>query len=445
MENSIGIAKLIAEKVKQEGGRVFYVGGYVRDRLMHRENKDVDIEVHGIAPEKLHEILAGIGEPLEYGKSFGVYSLKGYDIDIAMPRSEVNTGEGHRDFRIDVDPFIGTYKASMRRDFTINAMLEDVLSGEIVDHFGGQEDLEKGIIRCVDQKTFIEDPLRVYRACQFAARFGFAIDEETRMLCSGIDTSSLSRERVEEEMKKALLKAKRPSLFFEELRKMDQLDAFFPTVRKLIGIRQDPIYHPEGDVYVHTMEVLDRSVDYHDRVSDPYLFSLLALTHDFGKITTTFEKDGRIHSYGHEIEGLPLIRDFIRGLTTNNAVWKYLKNMVPLHMRPLSLAYDRSSIRASNRLFDEAVQPLDLIYFAFADKREVEQEVKDFLFERYEAYKEMMARPQVGGDDLIALGLKPGKQFNEILKYAHKLALSGLDKEEALKQCLSYHKKMNEK
>jgi tRNA nucleotidyltransferase (CCA-adding enzyme) len=173
----------IAEYVSRAGGRTFYVGGFVRDRILGIDNKDVDIEVHGIAPEELFTILEKVGEPLAYGKSFGVFALKGEDIDIAMPRRERAVGKGHRDFEIDVDPFIGTEQAARRRDFTMNALMEDVLTGEIIDHFGGQQDLKDGIIRHIDPVTFVEDPLRVLRGAQFAARFKFAIADETAELC----------------------------------------------------------------------------------------------------------------------------------------------------------------------------------------------------------------------------------------------------------------------
>ncbi|MBR2534425.1 MAG: hypothetical protein IKE50_06580, partial [Erysipelotrichaceae bacterium] len=283
------ICRKIAEKVKDAGGRTFYVGGYVRDRLLSLENKDLDIEVHDITPEKLYAVLEELGKPKTVGSSFGVYNLKGYDVDIAMPRKETTTGRGHRDFEITVDPFIGYEKAARRRDFTINAMMEDVLTGEVVDPFHGRDDLENRILRCVDPVTFVEDPLRVLRAAQFASRFEFAVDSQTVELCKTIDLSALSRERVEEELRKALVKGVKPSVFFETLRQMNQLDVWFPEVKRLIGVRQDPIYHPEGDVWIHTMQVVDNAALFREKVSDPFRFELLALCHDFGKIVTTAE------------------------------------------------------------------------------------------------------------------------------------------------------------
>lgn len=437
------IVKKITEYVNEAGGRVFFVGGCVRDRLLGIENKDVDIEVHGISPENLYSILEKAGEPLVYGRSFGVFALRGEDIDIAMPRRERAIGKGHRDFVVDVDPFIGTREAARRRDFTINALMEDALTGEIVDHFGGQEDLKAGIIRHIDPATFVEDPLRVLRGAQFAARFGFGIAPDTVELCRGIDLSTLSKERVEEELRKALLKADKPSIFFEAMREMDQLDHWFPELKELIGLEQDPVFHPEGDVWTHTMEVIDRAAGYRDKVSEPFSFMLLALTHDLGKIVTTEEKNGRIHAYEHETKGLPLVESFLRRILNENDVIDYVLNMVPLHMKPNVAAHSKPALKSTNRMFDHAEAPEDLIWFAAADRpvfagEEAFSGDTEFLLERLAAYDEIMARPHVMGRDLIAAGLEPGEDFSEILEYAHKLRLAGIEKDLAMKQVLAY-------
>ncbi|MCI7618313.1 MAG: tRNA nucleotidyltransferase [Firmicutes bacterium] len=440
------IAEKIAYMVGEKGGRAFYVGGFVRDKILGIDNKDVDMEVHGIKPEELLDILTEVGEPLSYGRSFGIYSLRGHDIDVAMPRRERAIGKGHRDFEVLVDPFIGTEAAARRRDFTINAIMEDVLTGELVDHFGGMQDLKKGIIRHIDTETFVEDPLRVFRAAQFASRFGFSVADETMELCRGMDLSSLSRERVEDELKKALLKGKNPSIFFEVLRRAGGLDAWFPELKALIGLEQDPKFHPEGDVWTHTMEVLDRAAAYRSVAEKPYAFMLLALTHDFGKALTTEKINGRIHSYDHEIKGLTLIEEFLRRITNEKDVISYVLNMVPLHMKPNVAAASKSAVKVTNRMFDRAEAPVDLIYFAMSDKPVMSGDNPftgdpDFLFERYKIYKETLAKPYVTGRDLVEAGLEPGEYFAEVLAYAHKLRLAGIEKEDALKQTLAYARK----
>ena len=446
---TIAAARRIAGLAAQRGGRAYYVGGCVRDKYMGNESKDVDIEVHGLAPQTLWELLQQVGEPAVFGESFGVYSLRHLDLDIAMPRREHAVGRGHRDFDVSVDPFIGTREASRRRDFTVNAMMEDVLTGELQDPWNGLADLKAGVLRHVDDASFPEDPLRVLRAAQFAARFGFRVAPETVELCRHIDLSALSSERVEGELKKALLNSDKPSIFFEVLREMGQLKPWFAELEPLIGLQQDPVYHPEGDVWVHTMEVLDRGAARREKADEPYGFLLLCLCHDLGKITTSAvsEKDGRIHSYGHETEGLPIIESLLQRICGEKAVRAYVRGMVPLHMKPNVAAYARPSVKSTNRLFDEAESPLDLIWFAeadrpdFAGKDEFHGDTA-FLMQRLQIYRETMAKPFVAGQDLIDAGLTPGKNFSELLAYAHKLRLAGIEKESALKQTLAYGRKL---
>jgi len=436
----------IAELVKAAGGRVFYVGGFVRDKILGIENKDIDIEVHGISPEKLLDILSSLGHARMFGESFGVYSLDGYDIDIAMPRKEHATGRGHRDFEVSVDPFIGVINAARRRDFTVNALMEDVLTGEIIDSFGGISDLNNKILRHVDNESFSEDPLRVLRGAQFASRFQFAIHPSTLALCKSIDISTLSKERIEGELKKALLKGTKPSIFFNSLKEMGQLHTWFPELEKLIGLKQDKIYHPEGDVWTHTMEVIDRGAGYRDKVSNPYAFMLLCLTHDLGKIITTETIGERIHAYEHETKGLPIIEEFLHRITNEKEVISYVKNMVPLHMKPNMVAYSKSAVKTTNKMFDDAVSAKDLIYFSMSDKPVMSGADpftgdSAFLFERLKKYEDTMAKPFVNGQDLINAGLTPSEYFSEALSYAHKLRLAGIDKDNALKQTLSYARK----
>ena len=439
----------IAKLVEEAGGRAYFVGGFVRDKLLGIAGNDMEIEVHGLEPDVLYSILCKAGRPMAFGSSFGIYSLKGYDIDIAMPRKEHATGRGHRDFEVFVDPHIGPKEAARRRDFTVNAIMEDVLTGEILDPFGGKADLEAGVLRHVDDKSFPEDQLRVLRCAQFAARFGFKAAPETIELCRNIDLSVLSRERVEGELKKALLKSDKPSLFFNCLREMGQLSAWFPEAEKLIGIEQDPVYHPEGDVWVHTMEVLDRGAAYREKTENPYGFMLLCLTHDFGKIVATEFVNDRVHAYGHETLGQPIIEEFLARITSEKSITEYVLNMVPLHMKPNMAAYSRTAVKKTNKMFDDAASALDLVYFSMSDKpvfsgSDAFTGDPEFLFERLEVYKEIMARPWISGKDLVEAGLTPGKNFSEILEYAHKLRLADIEKASALKQVLAYARKLKD-
>ena len=451
MERNLLKAKELAQKVKEKGGRAYFVGGYVRDKLLGIENKDIDIEVHGVEVRLLEEILESLGGKLSFGESFGIYGIKDYSIDIAMPRKEKVKGKGHKDFEIFVDPYIGTLKASMRRDFTCNALMQDVLTDEIIDHYGGTEDLKNKLLRHISDETFIEDPLRVLRAAQFAARFDFKIAEDTVELCRSMDINSLSKERVFLETEKALLKARKPSVFFELLKKMDKLSYWFPELMALAGVKQNPKHHAEGDVWVHTMMVLDAAAKYRDKTENKTGFMLAALTHDFGKAVTTEEIDGVIHSYNHEIKGLPLVKNFLRRLTAENKLCEYVLNLVRNHMRPNTLAGANSSVKASNKMFYEACDPLALIYLGLSDSEgrikagADESKNAEYLFNRLAVFNELMKKPCVMGRDLIEAGLEPNESFADLLEFANKLRLSGVEKESALKQTLSLYKRLDKK
>jgi len=448
MNKDLDMARRLASAVEQAGGRAYYVGGFVRDAVLHRDNKDIDIEIHGLIPEQLEAILDSLGERTVMGASFGVYGLKHYGLDIAMPRSETKNGRGHRDFTICVDPFLGTEKAARRRDFTINAMMQDVLTGEIIDHFGGLDDLRNGVIRHVNDASFVEDPLRVLRAAQFAARFRFSVAPDTAALCSQMDLTELARERIMEELCKALLKAEKPSIFFDTLAGMHQLHDWFPEIEALIGVEQEAAHHPEGDVYTHTMLVLDQAAKLRDSAVYPLGLMLSALCHDFGKPLATKVIDGRIRAFDHENLGVPVASRFIARLSAEVRLHKYIANMVKLHMRPNSLFYMKSGKKAYMKLLDQSVEPGDLLLLAKADHcgrgghendyDKIEQTLQSAL----QAYRELMDMPAVRGEDLIKAGMKPGKTMGAALAYAHKLHLSGTCKDSALAQTLAYAREL---
>ena len=448
--SDIEMARRLAEAVNEKGGCAYFVGGYVRDLIRGDPGKDIDVEVHGIAPDVLKSILSSLGQRLEIGESFGIFGLRGYSLDIAMPRKETCRGRGHRDFDVFVDPHIGTLGAATRRDFTVNAMMQNVLTGEIIDHFGGREDLEQGIIRHVNPDTFAEDPLRVLRGAQFAARFEFKIAEETLALCKRMDISTLARERILGETEKALLKAEKPSIFFELLRKMGHLSVWFPELENLIGVEQNPKHHSEGDVWVHTMMVLDQAARIRHIAKDSLGFMFSALTHDFGKAISTEVIKGEIHSYGHETEGLPLIKTFMERLTSERELIKYVLNLSEHHMKPNTLAALNASVKSTNKMFDKSVDPNGLLCLAYADglgKSAPREYISydDFFIERLSIYREYMSRPFVTGQDLIDAGIKPSKDFSEYLDFSHKLRLAGVEKESALKQTISFANKKEKK
>lgn len=450
VNQDLELARRLAELVAEQGGRVYFVGGCVRDGLLHRECKDIDVEVHGLTPAQLEGLLDELGTRERVGESFGIYMLTGYGLDIAMPRRERALGSGHRDFAVEVDPFLGVEGAARRRDFTVNAMMRDVLTGQLFDPFGGQEDLKRGILRHVDDASFGEDPLRVLRGAQFAARFGLEVAEETVTLCRSMDLSALSRERVEGELEKALLKAPRPSVFFRVLREMEQLDVWFGELAALIGVEQNPKYHAEGDVWEHTMMVLDAAADYRAKVDDPMALMLAALAHDFGKAVSTRLINGALHAYGHETAGLPLTRRFLSRIVGSARRTRLVLELAEHHMRPNVAAVNHAGVKSTNRMFDCVSEPAALMYLALADSRGKiapgENVVhEEFLRRRLADYQACMARPRVMGRDLLEAGLTPGSDFADLLAYARKLHLAGIEKESALKQTLSYARKKRKK
>lgn len=431
----------IALEVKALGGRVVYVGGFVRDEALDIDNKDIDVEVYGITPTQLKEVLSHYGIVDEIGASFGVLKIHGIDIDFAMPRTERKVGEGHRGFDVSVDPFMSFEEASRRRDFTINSIMKDVLTGEIIDCHNGIKDIEARIIRHIDDSTFIEDPLRVLRACQFASRFEFVIAPETITLCKSIDLSSLAKERVFEELKKALLKANKPSIAFEAMKDLDVLEKLFPELSALISCQQRPDYHPEGSVWVHTMMVIDELAKLRDKSKNPLGLMLSGVCHDLGKPNATKEgEDGILKAKGHELEGVPVTGDFISKLTTDKALRNFVVNMVQNHMRPNAIALHGNKKTIRKLIVDTDIQEILLLSEADHKGRGISEEEKDYTTirswfdKRIEEVSTSPGKidPLVTGKDLIANGIKPGVEMGEMLRRAFDLQLEGLLKEDIL-------------
>ena len=288
------LAETIARRVRDEGGRALIVGGWVRDRLLGHESKDIDLEVFGVAAARLEALLASLGRVDTVGESFAVHKIGG--IDVSLPRTESKTGRGHRGFAVTGDPYLSIAEAARRRDFTINAVLFDPLAGEYVDPHGGRADLERRLLRAVNPATFGDDSLRVLRAIQFAARFELVIDDATKALCRSIPLDDLPAERVWGEIEKLLRQAQRPSIGFDLALELGVVDRLFPEMKALVGCEQEPDWHPEGDVWVHTLMVIDESRRLLDDAGwdRPRQVAIMlgAVCHDFGKPATTAFVDG---------------------------------------------------------------------------------------------------------------------------------------------------------
>ncbi|HEY4364984.1 MAG TPA: HD domain-containing protein [Bryobacteraceae bacterium] len=344
--------------------RPFIVGGAVRDALLGLDPKDIDIEVYGASYEKLAATLSNFGRVDQVGKSFGVVKLtfsaqtfSGRTIDFSIPRRESKRGPHHRDFHTTFDPSITPQEAASRRDFTINALAYDPLRDEILDFFGGQEDLRNRILRATSE-AFSEDPLRVLRGMQFACRFDLTVDPATAKMCQNIagEYSTLARERVAEEFMKWATKSRRPGRILDYLTATGWL-IHFPEIAALPGVPQDPGWHPEGDVGTHTMLVVDAAASVAERENlegdDRAVLLFSALSHDFAKPPTTQlrDRDGQMRwtSWGHEAAGGPLARAFLERIGIKPAIVAQVIPLVENHLAHSSVGRDATP-RAVRRL-----------------------------------------------------------------------------------------------
>ncbi len=434
----------LAESVRDAGGRALLVGGCVRDVLMGTQPKDWDVEVYGVEPARLRQLLDQLGDVNVVGEAFTVYKL-GADLDVGLPRREHKTGRGHRAFFIEGDPSMTIEDSVRRRDFTINAILQDPLTGDIIDPFQGREDIEKRILRAVAPETFPEDSLRVLRAAQFAARFEFGIEAQTRELCRQIDLSDLPSERIWGEMEKLLLKARYPSIGLKCLFELGAIDQLFPEIKALIDVEQDREWHPEGDVFVHTGLVIDRARELIDDL--PYAkqvtVMLAALCHDFGKPATTEFIDGRLRSRGHEEAGVEPTLSFLDQLNLHTLdgydVRAQVVALVRDHLKPGEYFKKRGEVGdgAFRRLARRC--ELDLLYrVARADSlgrnaewipREKWYNAKAqewFIARARELEVESKApAPILQGRHLLEIGLDPGPRIGEITKAVYEMQLDG--------------------
>ncbi|RUM67532.1 MAG: CCA tRNA nucleotidyltransferase [Sulfurospirillum sp.] len=446
------VLKEISKEIERVGGRVVVVGGSVRDFFLGTKSKDFDIEVFGLnSLDDLQNILSNFGKVANVGKSFGVLKIKiqENEFDFSFPREETKVSKGHKGFRIKSDGFMDYKSAAKRRDFTINSMGYDLLEDKILDPYGGRDDLKAKLLRHIDDKTFIEDPLRVYRAVQFCARFELTMHPKTKKLCKEMVKSGvlqeLPKERVYEEFKKLLLKSTKPSIGFELLKELGILK-YFPQLNDLIGTKQDRVWHPEGDVWIHTMMVIDEMAKLKKGDEKEQLVLMFgALCHDFGKPGTTKYEDGRIRSKGHEQAGVKPTEEFLKLLTDDKQIVDEVVPLVANHLAPFQL-YDAKSSNKAIRRLSLRVNIDKLLLVALADflGRDCE-EAKSGKSEAIEWIKEKAIdlkvqnnppKPLVLGRDLIDLGLKPSPMFKKILDEMYSKQLDGEfgNKEEALKK-----------
>ncbi len=423
----------VAKRVHKAGGRALLVGGCVRDALLGVAAKDADLEVFGVEPEALERLVASVYPVITVGKSFGVLKIRGLELDISLPRRERRTGPLHTDFAVDADPAMSFRDAAARRDFTLNAISWDPLTRELVDPFDGVNDLRAKILRHTTER-FTEDPLRVLRAMQLCARFELAVAPETVALCATLTMDGISPERVFEEWRKLLVKGKRPSRGLEFLRACGWIK-FFPELQKLIGCPQDPQWHPEGDVWAHTLHCLDAFAE--RRVGDDWedlVVGLAVLCHDFGKpAKTTHEADGHIRSLGHEVAGEEPTLTFLARLTSHKDLIESVMPLVLNHMRPRELMLGKAGDSAVRRLARKVGRIDRLARVDEADRWGRPPLTPDepgggqWLLEQAAKLEvtRQAPKPIILGRHLIAAGLNPGPRFKEILNACFEAQLDG--------------------
>ncbi|MFN2370248.1 MAG: CCA tRNA nucleotidyltransferase [Candidatus Krumholzibacteriia bacterium] len=418
--------------VRDAGGRAWLVGGGVRDGALGRAAGDADLEVFGLEPDALQALL-GQAFALELvGRSFGILKLKGLPIDVGVPRQENKTGTGHRGFAVHADPFLELHLAAARRDFTLNAVYLDPLTGEVADPYDGLGDLQRGILRHTSA-AFGEDPLRVLRGMQLAARFDLAAAPETVRICRTVGMEGLARERVFEEWRRLLVLGAVPSRGLHFLAETGWL-RFFPELDAVRGVPQDPRHHPEGDVWVHTLHCLDAFAQ--ERLGDPWedlVVGLAVLCHDLGKAErTTVEADGRIRSLGHEARSVDLARTFLGRMTDQRRLVDQVLPLVAEHGKPQQLYQARSSDAAVRRLADRVGRLDRLVRVARADHGgrpplPPDFPAGDWLLARAEALGVTRSGPAplVQGRHLVALGAEPGEHFRAVLEACYEAQLDG--------------------
>jgi tRNA nucleotidyltransferase (CCA-adding enzyme) len=433
---SLATAMAVARRVRDAGGRALIVGGWVRDRLMGRPSKDVDIEVYGVPASALREVLSGFGNVNTVGESFTVYKVAG--IDVALPRRESKTGRGHRGFEVTGDPELPIAEAARRRDFTINAIAWDPLTGDYLDPWNGRQDLDARILRAVDPLTFGEDSLRVLRAVQFAARFEFALEAGTREICRQIALDDLPAERIWGEIEKLLLHARHPSIGLTLTLELGVVDRLFPELAPLVGCEQEPEWHPEGDVWVHTLLVVDQARTRIDDLDRPQQIVVMlgAVCHDLGKPSTTAFLDGRIRSIDHEQAGVAPTSALLDRLNINSIdgydVRRQVLGIVAHHLKPGM--FRQSPTPVSDGAFRRLAQKVDLELLARVAKSDClgrgpgfDCSAMDWFLERARELGVQHAPPEpiVKGRHVLELGVAPGPRVGEILKQIYERQLDG--------------------
>jgi len=354
----------LARAVRAAGGRALLVGGAVRDYFFGLSALDFDLEIYGLRPEQAESLVGAVGRISVVGRSFGILKIDfgdGAGVDVSIPRSDSKIDSGHKGFAINTDPNMSIEEASRRRDFTINCLAADILSGEVFNNFNGLKDIFDRRLRVTDPERFRDDPLRILRALQFIARFNLDIDEDSASLLREMVPSlvELPKERLGAEWKKLLVKGVKPSWGLRWGRELGVFKILHPEIEILKHTEQDKRWHPEGDVFTHTLLVVDeasRLANEHHLPFKSYLVLMLsALLHDIGKPEVTVSEDDNITSYGHERTAEKPAKNFLEKIGIDHQTRDKVINLIKNHMAPIQLYLED---QRGNLVTDSAIRRL---------------------------------------------------------------------------------------
>jgi len=443
----------IATAVQRSGGRALMVGGAVRDAMLGLNPKDVDVEVYGLSPDSLRTVMTSLGSVNEVGRSFGVIKIRvnGHEIDVSLPRRDSKTAPGHRGFAIETDAGMDVIEAARRRDFTINAILKDPLTNEVIDPFNGQRDLNQHLLRLVDERTFADDPLRVLRGVQFSGRFELEVEPKTLAAMKGMieQLAELPKERLVEEWAKLFLRSNHPSRGLEVARQIGYFRRYAPSIDRLAETPQGQDVHPEGTVWQHTLLAVDEA----KRLAPKDLAVQLAvLTHDLGKSTTTEMADEQIQSLGHAAAGVEPAIDFLKSQGFSDTIIRKVVPLIREHLNPLQLYHQRDHLRPgtirrlAQRIYPATLEQLSQVMAADAlgrgpfiqsdgsVARPTTAPAANWLLAEAQKLGVDRGRPEpvLWGRDLIERGWGPGKEIGQAIHLADELANQGQSREEIL-------------
>jgi len=415
-----------------------FVGGCVRDHFLNIKTKDIDIEVYGLSYKQILKILKPHFHVNWVGQSFGTVKVDN-EIDLSLPRTESKTGTGHTGFDVVSDPFLEPTVALSRRDFTINAMGIRI-DGTVVDPFHGLDDLRGGILRAPTE-AFCEDPLRVLRGMQFAARFGFEMEPQTVALCRRVlpEFDTLSAERIWIEWQKWAVKGRFPGKGLQVLQDTGWI-VRFPEIEVLIGTPQNPVYHPEGDAFAHTRLTCDAAVHVADEMeldaTERTILLFAALCHDFGKPTTTvLNEKGNWSSPRHALEGVPIAQKFLKRLQTPNQIMEHVPILVGEHLAHMAVAPDELPSFQAVRRLAVRLAPSNIKMWSALCRADslgngsTEPRHRIATWEKVAAkleVRENKPKPLLQGRDLLQLGMQPGREMGKLLHRAYEAQLDGI-------------------